>query len=316
MPRGGIHLLGTSGMASTLRRTARRFAWCLIAWIGAAASAEPPAGPPEVRVFHPNGPALSYEVATIKPADPDRPYSGMTLRRYIASAYGVPIPWGAPATVFAGSQVVGGPAWIDKDRYDIKGKAPDELREALRKMPHDQHDATINTMQQALLADRFHLKVHFETREMPVFEMVPAKAGLKLKPAAPVDDQAVSAGSPKDRLPPGSMGMQIRMDGAATLEGRAATMEMFLNALRGESPDVAGRQIVDRTGFEGKFDLKDFRFMGMPLPNAGASGATASDPDVPSLSQALEQQLGLKLVPAKAQVEVVVIDSIDRPTEN
>ena len=112
------------------------------------------------------------------------------------------------------------------------------------------------------------------------------------------------------------MSMQIRNNGTATLTGKAATMDLFLNALRGESPDVAGRPIVDRTGFTGRFDLKDFRFPGMPLPNAGGAGASASDPDVPSLAQALEQQLGLKLVAARGQVEIVVIDSIDRPTEN
>jgi uncharacterized protein (TIGR03435 family) len=281
-----------------------------------AALAQPAAPPPAVRVFHPHDPSLAYDVATIKPSDPSQPYTGTTLRRYIASAYGVPIPWGAPATVFAGSQVVGGPAWIDKDKYDIKGKAPDELRAAMEEMSHDEHDATINTMQQALLADRFHLKVHFETREMPLFEMVPAKGGLKITPAAPVGDKGDAAAGAKDKMSPGSMGMQIRLNGTATLEGRAATMEMFLNALRGESPDVAGRQIVDMSGFKGTFDLKDFRFSGVPLPNAADATVSTNDPDAPSLSQALEQQLGLKLVAAKGKVEVVVIDSIDRPTEN
>jgi uncharacterized protein (TIGR03435 family) len=286
--------------------------------MGAAVAAlgQPAAETPVVRVFHPHDPSLAYEVATIKPSDPSQPYSGTTLRRYIASAYGVPIPWGAPATVFAGSQVVGGPAWIDNDRYEIKGEAPDELRVAMQKMSHDQHDAAINTMRQALLADRFHLKVHFETREMPVFEMIPAKGGLKITQAAPVDGQADTAGAPKDKLAAGSMGMQIRINGTATLEGRSATMELFLNALRGESPEVAGRQILDLTGFKGTFDLKDFRFSGVPLPNAGDAAVSTNDPDAPSLSQALEQQLGLKLVPARAQVEVVVIDSIDRPTAN
>jgi uncharacterized protein (TIGR03435 family) len=271
---------------------------------------------PVVRVFHPHDPSLVYDVATIKPADPNQPYSGETLRRYIASAYGVPIPWGAPATVFASSQVVGGPAWIDNDKYDIKGKAPDELRAAMEKMSRDERDARMETMEQALLAERFHLKVHFETREMQLFEMVPAKGGLKIKPAAPVDDKAETSGGKKDKLPAGSMGMQIRLNGTATLEGRSATMDLFLNALRGESPEVGGRQIVDMTGFTGTFDVKDFRFSGVPLPNAGDGTVSTNDPDAPSLSQALEQQLGLKLVPAKGEVEVVVIDSIDRPTEN
>ena len=292
-------------MASILWIRVRSFTPGLIVWIAAAAPAQAPAGAPVVHVFHPADATLAYEVATIKPSDPDKPYSGTTLRRYIANAYGVPIPWGAPPTEFAGVQILGGPAWIDKDRYDIVGKAPDELREAMAKMSSEQRSVTVRTMQQALLAERFHLKVHFETREEPVFEMVPAKGGLKLKPLTGTDAETRA-----------SMSMQIRNNGTATLTGKAATMDLLLNALRGESPEVAGRPIVDMTGFEGKFDLKDFRFPGMPLPNAGGAGASASDPDVPSLAQALEQQLGLKLVAARGQVEIVVIDSIDRPTEN
>jgi uncharacterized protein (TIGR03435 family) len=287
--------------------------WCraggllsqFLACTAIAALAQIPAQPPVVRVFHPSNATLAYEVATIKPSDPDQQYSGTTLRRYIANAFGVPIPWGAPVTEFAGSQVVGGPPWIDKDRYDIKGKAPDELRVAMKKMSEEEGKATMKTMQQALLAERFHLKVHFETREMQLFEMVPAKGGLKITPLTGLDEEAGA-----------SMSMQIRNNGTATLVGKAATMDLFLNALRGESPDVAGRPIVDMTGFKGRFDLKDFRFSGVPLPNAGEAGVNTNDPDAPSLSQALEEQLGLKLVPAKGQVEVVVIDSIDRPTEN
>ena len=286
----------------------------LIAWSALAALAQ--TQPPVVHVFHPTGPALSYDVATIKPSDPDQQSSGETLRRYIANAYGVPIPWGVPSTEFAGAQVLGGPGWIDKDRYNIKGNAPDPLRDAMQKMKQDERDAKKRAMEQALLADRFHLKVHFEVREMQIFEMVPAKGGLKIKPAAPVDDNADSSKPKPDEMSAGSMWMSVSLNGAATLQGRAVPMSLFLNGLRGESPDVAGRPIVDMTGFEGKFDLKDFRFAGVPLPNADSAVRVASDPDVPSLSQALEQQLGLRLVTAKGQVEVVVVDSIDRPTEN
>jgi uncharacterized protein (TIGR03435 family) len=279
---------------------ASSFALC----VTVVALAQTAAQPPVVRVFHPTDATLAYEVATIKPSNPDQQYSGTTLRRYIADAYDVPIPWGAPPTEFAGSQVVGGPGWIDKDRYDIRGKAPDELRQAMQKMSKEEGKATIKTMQQSLLADRFHLKVHFETREMQLFEMIPAKGGLKITPLTGLDEEAG-----------GSMNMQIRNNGTATLVGKAAPMDLFLNALRGESPDVGGRPIVDMTGFKGRFDLKDFRFSGVPLPNAGEAGVNTNDPDAPSLSQALEQ-LGLRLIPARGQVEIVVIDSIDRPTEN
>jgi uncharacterized protein (TIGR03435 family) len=312
----GIGQSGESGMTRIFWRRAGRCAPHVVAWTAIAALAQTAAQAPVVRVFHPPDATLAYEVATIKPSDPDQQYSGTTLRRYIANAYGVSIPWGVPATEFAGSQVVGGPAWIDKDKYSIKGNAPDELRQAMQKMSEDERDTKNNTMQQSLLAERFHLKVHFETREMQLFEMIPAKGGLKVKPVAPLGDSADSSKPKHDEMSAGDMWMGVTTNGAAILQGRAVPMEMFLNALRGESPDVAGRQIVDMTGFKGKFDLKDFRFAGAPLPNAGGAGTSASDPDVPSLSQALEQQLGLKLIPAKGQVEVVVIDSIERPTEN
>src|SRR5438874_6539545 len=139
----------------------------------------PPICGQDVKVFHPAGPMPSYEVATIKPANPDQSYGGVTLRRYIAGAYGIPSPWGVPGYEYSGSQVAGGPAWIEKDRYEIKGKPADELRDAMEKMSRDDRAAQNRMMQQSLLAERFHLKVHFETREMPVFELIPAKGGLK-----------------------------------------------------------------------------------------------------------------------------------------
>lgn len=311
-------------MANTLRRREGRFALCLIAWslilwIAAAALAQTPPGPPVVRVFHPQGLALSYDVATIKPSDPGQPYAGTTLRRYIANAYGVPIPWGVPGVEFPGAQVLGGPAWIDNDKYDIKGQAPDELRASMEKLSADDRRAQTETMQQALLAERFHLKVHFETREMPIFELVPAKGGLKIKPN-PVDPPSAGSAAkpfkPGDPLPPGTMALQVRLNGASTLEARSTTMDLLCRALRGQSPDIAGRPIVDRTGFQGTFDVKDFRFAGVAPPQHGPDGVSTEQDAPPSVFEALEQQLGLKLVPAKGQVEVVVIDSIDRPTDN
>jgi len=95
---------------------------------------------PVVKAFHPAGPLPSYEVATIKPTDPAKAFGGTTLRRYIASAYGVPLPWGLPGVELQGSQVVGGPEWIDKDRYDIHGKPPEELREAMKQMSSEDRD--------------------------------------------------------------------------------------------------------------------------------------------------------------------------------
>src|SRR5689334_21867908 len=86
--------------------------------------------PPLVKAFHPEGPMPSYEVATIKPSDPGERFMGPTLRQYIAGAYGLPrqmVMLSGQENAF--SQLIGGPAWIDKDRYDIKGKPSEDIAE-------------------------------------------------------------------------------------------------------------------------------------------------------------------------------------------
>jgi uncharacterized protein (TIGR03435 family) len=272
-------------------------------------------GPSALTVFHPSGAPLAYDVTTVKPVGPDRPYGGSTLRGYISGAFGVSVPWGMQGVMYSGARVLGGPAWIDDDRYEIVGKAADDLRVAMEKMPASERTADRRTMQQALLADRFHLKVHFETREMQIFELVPAKGGLKIKPTAPPPAQSDKPLKPGE-MPSGSANMSVNSTGATILTAHTISIDLFLNALRGQSPDVGGRPIVDKTGFEGNFDLTDFRFPGLSPPLHGPGAGTAGEPDTPSLAQALEEKLGMKLVPAKAQVELVIIDSIDRPTEN
>ena len=272
--------------------------------------------PAVVKAFHPAGPMPSFEVATIKPVGPDRPLSGMTVRQYIAMAYGVPMPWGLPGAAFEGLQVVSGPEWIDKDHYVIDGKAPDELREARQKMPNEQRWAQDEMMEQSLLAERFHLKVHFETREMSVFELVPAKGGVKITVAEPSSTDQTSGPIKAGEMRPGTLSLSVSKNGLNVINGRGTSIEMLTGALRGQAAEIGGRPIINKTGIAGNFDLKDFRFVGLAYAQGAAAPGNASEPDAPSVSQALEQQLGLKLVRTKGQVEVVVIDSIDRPTEN
>ena len=112
--------------------------------------------------------------------------------------------------------------------------------------------------------------------------------------------------------------MMVMQNGLHIIEATSTTMETFCNGLRGSAPEIGGRPVVNMTNFTSNFDVRDFRFAGAPFQAPGASAAAASDPDpnAVSVKEALEQQLGLKLVAAKGQVEVVVIDSIHRPTEN
>jgi uncharacterized protein (TIGR03435 family) len=289
-------------------------AFALLALAGPAfiASAQTTQPKPELLLFRPSGPPLSYEVATIKPIDPNATdrmvklppgvsLSPLSIRRYIMNAYGA----------FYAAQVVGGPDWLSKDSYDIKGKVPDELEAAFQNMKFSDRNDQTRAMQQSLLADRFHLKAHYETRILPVYEIVPAKGGLKIAavPAPPErkpGDPPVRM-RPGDPVPPGSSMTMLNSSGLRVFNGRAIQMSALIRPI---GPDSGDRPIVDHTGFTGYFDVTDLTWA--PLGDAGA----ASAPDAPSLAGALEQKLGLKLVPAKAPIEVLVIDSIDRPTED
>ncbi|MGA2896137.1 MAG: TIGR03435 family protein [Acidobacteriaceae bacterium] len=284
------------------------------AFTGSAQTAQPK---PELLLFHPSGPPLSYEVATIKPVDsktadqmvmlpPGATLKPLSIRRYIMDAYG--------ATYQA--QVVGGPDWLNKDPYNIKGKVPDDLEAAYQKMTSDARHDQDRSMQQSLLADRFHLKAHFETRVLPVYEIVPAKGGLKITevPAPPErkpGDPPIPIGFHiGDQVPPGTIVTTMNSNGLFVYNARAIKMQWLARAISfSGAAEIGDRPIVDHTGFTGCFDIKDLAW-------AALNANTADAPDAPSLIVALQEKLGLKLVRAKDPIKVLVIDSIDRPSPN
>ena len=265
---------------------------------------------PELLLFHPSGPLPSYEVATIKLLDPNTAsdmvrlgpgvsLSPLSIRRYVMNAYGAIYP----------PQVVGGPDWLNKDAYVIKGKVPDDLQSAFQKMSREDHNNQVRMMEQCLLADRFHLKAHYETQILPVYELVPAKKGLKitevLAPPEHKPGEPPPRPLPGDTLAPGSMMSKPGNTGIRVLNGRAIKMQLLARVI---GSDVGNRPIVDHTGFTGDFDVNDLTWT--PLGDAASQG------DAPSLAGALEEKLGLRLVAARDPIEVLVIDSIDRPTPN
>jgi uncharacterized protein (TIGR03435 family) len=209
------------------------------------------------------------------------------------------------------AQVIGGPDWLDKDSYNIKGKVPDDVKAEMDKAPRGSAYDQTCMMEQSLLAERFHLKAHFETRILPVYELIPAKGGLKINevPAPPERKPgdppiAMRADSP---LPPGTLRTMANSNGLRVLDGRAVKVQSLGRVI---GNDIGDRPIVDHTGFTGYFDIEKLTWA--PL---GEANATAPS-DAPSLATALEQMLGLRIVSAKAPIEVLVIDSIDRPTAN
>ena len=253
------------------------------------------------QMVHATGPMPSYEVATIKPVDESaaRQPGQTTIKNYILNSYGI--------SSLAQYQIEGGPAWIGKDLYVIDGKVPDDLRDAIQKMTPEQRVYQNCLLKQSLLADRLKLKVHFVTRQMPVYELTVAKSGLKLKEVPPLvpGTGLPPPPTPGAALPRGAVSMQTK-DGVTVLNLRAAKMPLLINMLRID-PEIAGMPIVDKTGFTGSFDVVNLQWVGLSAP---------SDAVGPSLPKALEEQLGLKLIATKGPVEVVVVDSIERPSPN
>ena len=234
----------------------------------------------------------------------------MPLRQLIMIAYGVQ-PF----------QVVGGPPWLTSDRFDILAKAEGTP---------SQED--INLMLRALLADRFKLVVHIEKREMQAYSLVKARAdgrlGAGLQPAA-VDcgtagrgrggpPPAPPAGAPRAGGPGGpAMGCRVMM-----APGRLTVAGQPLAQLATALGQQLGRPVIDKTGLTGAFDF-ELAFMpeggrGGPVgqPPPGAPPLPPIDPDAPSLFTALQEQLGLKLEAERLPVDVVVIDSVEQPTED
>jgi uncharacterized protein (TIGR03435 family) len=231
----------------------------------------------------PSATAPAFEVASVKPAiDRARgkdfriaPGGRLTVTNQplvtlIRQAYGV-----------ARYQISGGPGWLDAERFDIDAKAAgDPSRERMM------------AMLQTLLADRFKLKVHRETREGPVFALTVAKSGSKLKQPQSGEESFIRT----SRTGP------IDQDAVTSvLEGRKASMPVFIEQLSGH----LGRPVIDHTGIHADFDFR-LEFAADDAPTNPA----------PSILAAIQEQLGLKLDAAKGPVEILVIDHAEKPSEN
>jgi uncharacterized protein (TIGR03435 family) len=214
------------------------------------------------------------------------------------------------------------PKWVTTDRYSIEARAAG-------KPTKDQ----FRLMVQSLLADRFQLAAHFETRETPVLALTLIKAGKlgpKLIPHADgraCGDPAASIGSvpagliggaddagPENYPPMCDSFVLIRRPNGTMLGGyRNVAMDQLTGSLSGIIG--LGHTLVDRTGLTGRFD---FTLAWAPEPTAAPSGAPATTPEPlgPTPVQALRNQLGLKLEPARAPVKILVIDRVERPSEN
>jgi uncharacterized protein (TIGR03435 family) len=205
-------------------------------------------------------------------------------------------------------QIVGAPSWIDSERYDIVAKADGAVPEKHVTGP----------MLRALLETRFSLKVHRETKELPVLNLTQT-SGVKLTTSNTTDCADVAAQtSPADSstLPCHEVVLSISPT-AVRLRGKQASTGQLVVTLA----NILGRPVIDKATFGGQFDLDvEVSMDGLEgiMDMLGIRSPTAPAPDnmTPTLLTALPQQLGLKLTAGKGPVEVLVIEHVQRPSEN
>ncbi len=190
------------------------------------------------------------------------------------------------------ARIVGGPSWLGSARFDIEAKFDAEEARQLDKLGGEHRQAEIHAAVQQLLADRFKLAFHWETREMPIYALVVAKSGPLLHTAA----------KPNAGTGTSASGSELTATGI-TMDGLARTLTQELSA-------ELGRVVVNRTGITGKYDLT-LKWTPESATDRGVSGDAP-----PSIFTGIQEQLGLKLESSKGPVQVLVIDHLEMPTQN
>jgi bla regulator protein blaR1 len=192
-------------------------------------------------------------------------------------------------------QILDGPSWITREQYSIDAKPGDNPKGPILPLyltKRQKEDDEFKLRIQSLLADRFQLRIHKETREELVYSLVVAKNGPKFK-----ESRFNESDAEKGRLP----GLKMHPN---ELAGTSVDIRLLAEALSRQ----LGRNVIDKTGLNGEYDF-DLRW----APDVGDGD---SPPDGPSIFTALQEQLGLKLESSKAPVDAIVIDHIERPSAN
>lgn len=231
----------------------------------------------------------------------------VSARELIAYAYGI-------SQNTSSIQIVGGPAWLDRERFDV------DARLAVRLAP-----AQYAPLLQRMLTERFHLQMHREQRDLPVYALVASREDRSPAPgmrANPVDCEARRAAARAAGGPPPLAGTGIAPPDRPVcalritpgiLRGAAVTMPVLATYLGG----VAGRLVIDKTGIPGTFDIDlEWTPDASPAPDTSRQDDRPPAPNGPSLFTALQEQLGLKLQSDAAPMDLVIIDRLERPEAN
>ena len=263
----------------------------------------------------PAAPSPAFDVAAIKQnksgetggrlgGPPSRfTATNVPVRQFIVYAYDV-----------RDFQIEGGPDWIRTDRFDVNARAEGNF--PITATGPDVRRAMVR----ALLEDRFRLAVHRTTREMPIYALVTAKAdkspGPLMHPST-TDCAALISAAARGQAPPSP---PLTPDGTrdcaiALLSGRLEAGTQPLTQFAATLSQLLQRVVVDRTGLSGTYSAK-LTWTPDPVPQSGGPDLPASDPNGPSLFTAIQEQLGLKLESTRGPVDVLVIDHVERPTED
>jgi uncharacterized protein (TIGR03435 family) len=289
-------------MRGHMPKTCMAFGWACLAMVASALGQSVSPTPADVRL----------EAATIKPtgAQPSQPprapdlftRGNITLRQLMIYAYDLPV-----------FRIVGGPAWADNLRFDVAAK-----------MSAPSSPARMRPLVQRVLEDRFALKLHRETRELSTYEMVLARGdrrlGPRLKPSTADCEPFLSGQRPMSESP------TVTHDstrGSTTVPLCALSVSVGGSV---RTPRLAGvrmpriaeliertlnRVVADKTGLDGTYDM-ELSFLDDNVPPLFRSGT----PEAPALLTAVTEQLGIRLTPSRAPVEVLVIDAATQPSGN
>jgi len=278
---------------------------CVMA-IASPALAQPPAprapGDPPPYV-----PTLTFDVASVREiqTDGDNPSWAIGLvspphsSQFEAKAHSAKVLI-MLAYGFGPFTISGAPDWVSTSLYNVLAKSDHSVDDQLAKLTDDQARLEKQHMLQALLADRFKLKAHWETKQASLYALVIAKGGSKLQPTK---IETVDPAVPNS-APPETRGPDIQSHSVA--HGREMNVRYITaKGIAGLIGSMLQTNVEDKTGLPGRYDFTlHYTYQ-------------SSDPDsFPSIPTALQEQLGLKLESSKGSVDVLVIDHIERPTEN
>ena len=234
--------------------------------------------------------AVRFEVASIKPTDPnirgsrsttDRRILSIrnwTAKRLIQRAYGV-----------EDFQVTGGPNWLGAAGFDIQAKVDENEPE----LSGAEGERRLQAMMESLLVERFQFQAHRETKILPIYQLVAGKTGVKLIPAKDSSHQSMNSNGD-------NIGTKLTSTGVDM-----PALAVFLSR-------TLGRTVRDATGIPGEFDLT----LQWSQQDVSLKAPAGSEPAGPSIFTALQEQLGLRLEAAKGPVEIIVVDHAEKPTDN